>query len=381
MIDTTMSDYQVFLAYRSIVLNTVKELLIFDAEEGRIRISIIHFAETIVVEVPFDVEMSEELLLRKISEIQHQPGVPTHSPEAVHVASDTLSRFGRPEARPILALFTSSPEIVITADAAMRFGVQLFVVYLAAARLPVMSNARIYTRDSLPLFTVDMRLITNTVPCTQFLHPAPRDRDLNDEDLEKTAPNRIDLQAIVTATVPTFPAEFDTSEYDDHKGYANSLLQIAKTFSSSPPSPPPDSIKKLREDCDNSPVDILLLIDTSSRVKPREFIDQKKLAKNIIEHLFEVAPNDLSIALITFDDYAQYQLTLNPYRDKNTVLEAVSRLVHNSGLTSTADAIHLAIDELERAGRNDSTQIIVLFNSGNSKDAWPMVKLFCFFNP
>ncbi len=366
LLDTT-SEYQEFLAYRSIILNAVKELLIFDAGLGRIRISIIRFAEGIIVEVPLTappLKASEESISRIITTIQHTPGSP--STKAIQVALNGFSKFGRPEARPLLVVLSSSPSVVAASAEGRIQGVETFVISLSQEALTEPPEIRLYRRASLPFFTVNLRLICNTVTCLKSLNRVEGKGIHSFPSLPNDEVNPITASP---ESLPFLrPVDFAEEENSASFEFPDPVPPSAYTQKS--------EFQNVEGDCRKSVVDIIIVMDTSSRVTAKELEQEKELVWDLLNHLYATTPKGLSVSFILFSTYARYKLTLSPYRNREAVLRALSEILHTGGGTVTSEAVHLATEEINRAGRSEATQIIVLFSSGNSADMWPDVSPF-----
>ncbi|XP_052081658.1 collagen alpha-4(VI) chain-like isoform X13 [Mytilus californianus] len=97
-----------------------------------------------------------------------------------------------------------------------------------------------------------------------------------------------------------------------------------------PPSPP----------CRRAVADIFFIADSSTSIGITAFNDLKRFAKSVVNR-FTIGPDHIKIGLITFSDDAEIQFTLNTYRRKSDVINAVLNIPYITGITNTHKALQL----------------------------------------
>jgi Mg-chelatase subunit ChlD len=111
-------------------------------------------------------------------------------------------------------------------------------------------------------------------------------------------------------------------------------------------------------------IDMMLVMDTSMSLRDNDPDDYRTIASvGLIEALSP--KSDTNIGLIGFNDRARLIQPLTP--DRGLVSHALKGLKRSGG-TNLADGILTALEELERAGRPDSSRVIVLFTDGMSNE-------------
>jgi uncharacterized protein YegL len=114
-------------------------------------------------------------------------------------------------------------------------------------------------------------------------------------------------------------------------------------------------------------LDLILVLDTSKSLRRNDPRDYRTLgAGGLVENL--PAKSDVQIGVVDFDSNGELALPLTA--DRAAVIESLHKL-DQSGRTNIAAGIRLALEELNRNARPDSSRVILLFTDGlsNAKKA------------
>jgi uncharacterized protein YegL len=115
--------------------------------------------------------------------------------------------------------------------------------------------------------------------------------------------------------------------------------------------------------CENDPVDLVFVLDTSTE----QFYAEKNFALDLVKKL-PANGDRIKVALVQFNSTAHLKFGLNtPNLSRDDVLYEIERIEYTGGRTSVASGIRKAIDEISTNSRKDR-RVVVLISDGNSLD-------------
>nr|XP_026692192.1 zonadhesin-like isoform X3 [Ciona intestinalis] len=120
----------------------------------------------------------------------------------------------------------------------------------------------------------------------------------------------------------------------------------------------------------NNKIDLVVLLDTSSSIKSKNFELIREFIANLINQ-FKIGKDGLLVGVATYSRSVQNLWEMNKYSDKDSLLRAVRGIPYNGGGTSTGAAITNITDikYTELAGRRKSAQAVTLvLTDGVSSD-------------
>ncbi|XP_060067325.1 collagen alpha-4(VI) chain-like [Ylistrum balloti] len=120
--------------------------------------------------------------------------------------------------------------------------------------------------------------------------------------------------------------------------------------------------------CNKTVADVLFLVDSSNSVNGTRFETEKNFTAQVIKQ-FNIGPDDVQIAYLTFETFVHPQFGFNTYNNSADVLEAVFATNYTPGNTYTNLALQYALDNVfipENGDRENVTDIIILMSDGQS---------------
>ncbi|XP_025113984.1 uncharacterized protein LOC112576009 [Pomacea canaliculata] len=120
--------------------------------------------------------------------------------------------------------------------------------------------------------------------------------------------------------------------------------------------------------CGSSNIDLAFVVDTSSSLSPENFESAKTFASNVVD-TFNIAPDSVQIAFMTFSSDVQLQFDFNDFSSKEAVKNAISRVQMKLGNTATDKALDFAASQLFTAAdgvRPNSAKVAVLLTDGKA---------------
>ncbi|VDM25380.1 unnamed protein product [Toxocara canis] len=123
----------------------------------------------------------------------------------------------------------------------------------------------------------------------------------------------------------------------------------------------------------NCRVDLMFIIDRSESVE-REFQKQLQFAVDLVKRMSSADfGSRVRVAAVSFYSKAQLEFPFGKFKEQSKILDALLQIEHVGGSTSAVSGVNLAVDEIQKTGRNDARRMIVLISDGNSQDMWDKV--------
>ncbi|XP_048244945.1 uncharacterized protein LOC124143446 [Haliotis rufescens] len=126
--------------------------------------------------------------------------------------------------------------------------------------------------------------------------------------------------------------------------------------------------KQLNIVCSRTNLDLAFLMDASGSVSADDFDSAKRFARDVIK-IFQIGPNDVRVAFISFSTGYRAEFDFIKYTAKDEVLGAIDKVTKAGGGTETDLALNFASEDLftdAMGSRNGSSKIILLVTDGKS---------------
>ncbi|NWY53904.1 CO6A6 protein, partial [Chionis minor] len=118
---------------------------------------------------------------------------------------------------------------------------------------------------------------------------------------------------------------------------------------------------------DTEAADIYLLIDGSSSLNYRDFVDMKNFAKEIIR-LFDIGMNKVRFGLVQFSHFNELEFKLDKYTSASDLIKAIENIWQIGGNTNTGAALSYMKLLFEEARRPAVPCHLVVLTDGESQD-------------
>uniref|UniRef100_A0A1I7WP17 VWFA domain-containing protein n=1 Tax=Heterorhabditis bacteriophora TaxID=37862 RepID=A0A1I7WP17_HETBA len=123
-----------------------------------------------------------------------------------------------------------------------------------------------------------------------------------------------------------------------------------------------------RFSCSSDPVDMVLVLDTSTSVVD-EFYREKQFASDLIQALPDTIFQDrLRVGLVSFSERALASVELGAAQSKRDILFELDRISHTENITSIVAATEEVLKEVAARHRPSARLIVVIVSDGNSQD-------------
>ncbi|GMT29257.1 hypothetical protein PFISCL1PPCAC_20554, partial [Pristionchus fissidentatus] len=120
-------------------------------------------------------------------------------------------------------------------------------------------------------------------------------------------------------------------------------------------------------------MDLLIIFDASTS-REDVFEHQRELALSLVERLpISHEDDSIHIGLRSFTSTSELRQTLGPAPSKAGIRKVIESIRYVGGSTRTAQAIELALQDIQQGRRDDAVQVIMLMNDGRSQDNWDQV--------
>uniref|UniRef100_A0A7E4UNJ7 VWFA domain-containing protein n=1 Tax=Panagrellus redivivus TaxID=6233 RepID=A0A7E4UNJ7_PANRE len=121
---------------------------------------------------------------------------------------------------------------------------------------------------------------------------------------------------------------------------------------------------------ENSKIDVMIVLDTSGSVF-NAFAEERELAANLVRALEPSAfESNTQIGLVGFASEPVVLLPLSHGRSIETVVERILEVEFTGKNTRIADAVELALTQLESRKRADARQFFILITDGHGQEYW-----------
>ncbi|XP_046571858.1 collagen alpha-4(VI) chain-like isoform X2 [Haliotis rubra] len=121
--------------------------------------------------------------------------------------------------------------------------------------------------------------------------------------------------------------------------------------------------------CSTEPTEIVFLLDSSSSEGSVNFKKQLSFVSNFIDG-FDISPNAVQVALVTFSTVATNRFFLNDYMSKASLKSAISRTPYNSGNTHTGNGLEFVRQSSlspKHGARPGSKKVVIVMTDGQSQ--------------
>uniref|UniRef100_A0A913I4D2 EGF-like domain-containing protein n=1 Tax=Strongyloides stercoralis TaxID=6248 RepID=A0A913I4D2_STRER len=137
---------------------------------------------------------------------------------------------------------------------------------------------------------------------------------------------------------------------------------------------PPGRVCTVETSCSKQKTDLIFLIDGSGSIGSRVF--KSEVLRFIAEfvELFDISPTKTRVGLIQYSDQIRHEFDLNQYKDKTSLLNAISNIQYLTGLTRTGAAIQHMVNEgfsISKGARplsSDISRVAIIMTDGRSQD-------------
>nr|KAG5710552.1 hypothetical protein BaRGS_013198 [Batillaria attramentaria] len=126
--------------------------------------------------------------------------------------------------------------------------------------------------------------------------------------------------------------------------------------------------ERLENACNSANLDLAFLMDSSSSMSPIDFDLALQFAADIVG-TFNIAPDAVRVAFLTFSTGFRTEFNFNAYTDAAAVQNAIKNVQYISGETDTAEALEYAASTLfspASGARSGSAKVAVLVTDGRS---------------
>ncbi|XP_033736270.1 collagen alpha-6(VI) chain-like isoform X1 [Pecten maximus] len=120
--------------------------------------------------------------------------------------------------------------------------------------------------------------------------------------------------------------------------------------------------------CGKNAADIIFLLDSSGSETRTNFNKQLDFVKNFASQ-FQIGPGNVQVGVATFSTHVDEQIKLNAFHDQQALMNAISHVSYDGGLTYTDDALKYARQTgflPSHGGRTNATHIVVVMTDGQS---------------
>uniref|UniRef100_A0A8C3PQE1 Matrilin-2 n=1 Tax=Calidris pygmaea TaxID=425635 RepID=A0A8C3PQE1_9CHAR len=125
--------------------------------------------------------------------------------------------------------------------------------------------------------------------------------------------------------------------------------------------------------CNNKPLDLVFIIDSSRSVRPYDFEKVKEFILTILQFL-DISPDATRVGLIQYGSTVKHEFSLKTFRRKQDIERAVKRMMHLATGTMTGLAIQYAVNiafsesEGARPLKQNVPRIIMIVTDGRPQD-------------
>ena len=122
-------------------------------------------------------------------------------------------------------------------------------------------------------------------------------------------------------------------------------------------------------DCIGIPADVYFLIDSSGSITTSEFYRVLQFVKDVVS-IFDIAPNETRVGVISFSDNADHFLNLTNDLNKSELIKMIEKVRHVGENTNTADALRMMRQDgfATEVARPNISQIAIVLTGGRSSD-------------
>lgn len=117
-------------------------------------------------------------------------------------------------------------------------------------------------------------------------------------------------------------------------------------------------------------LDLFILLDSSSSIERGNFTKMLHFVQQVVDDL-HIGPNDTQVGLLQFNGEYNLEFSLNEYKTKAEILEALTRVDYMEGVTYTGKALRYVVEyeiRLEKGSREGVPQVVVVITDGFAQD-------------
>ncbi|XP_053571210.1 matrilin-2 [Bombina bombina] len=100
---------------------------------------------------------------------------------------------------------------------------------------------------------------------------------------------------------------------------------------------------QLKEACNNKPIDLVFIIDSSRSVRPYDYVKVKEFLITMLTVL-DIGPDNTRVGLLQYGSTVKNEFSLKTYKKKSDIERAVKRMMHLETGTMTGLAIQYAMN-------------------------------------
>ncbi|XP_037659156.1 collagen alpha-1(XIV) chain isoform X1 [Choloepus didactylus] len=168
-------------------------------------------------------------------------------------------------------------------------------------------------------------------------------------------------------------SEYKISVYTKHQEIEGPSVSIMEKTQPAPTQPPtfPPTIPPAKEVCKAAKADLVFMVDGSWSIGDDNFNKIINFLCNTVGALDKIGAGGTQVAMVQFTDDPRTEFTLNAYKTKESLLNAIKHVSYKGGNTKTGKAIKYVRDTLfsaESGTRRGIPKVIVVITDGRSQD-------------
>ncbi|KAH7697962.1 von Willebrand factor domain-containing protein, partial [Aphelenchoides avenae] len=130
------------------------------------------------------------------------------------------------------------------------------------------------------------------------------------------------------------------------------------------------SNETVKRSCSTNKVDLMIVLDTSGSVF-NSFVQERQIAIDLVNAVDPSNATDaLRVGVVRFAAEPTVVLSLGSGRSKEEINGLIAQIEFTGKNTRIADAVELALQQLEQGKRTDATQVFVLISDGHGQEFW-----------
>lgn len=130
-------------------------------------------------------------------------------------------------------------------------------------------------------------------------------------------------------------------------------------------------IQVLNDFADSTPVDLVIVVDTSEFANISRSMDQALSLKSFLKSFVKYAKSGIEkelvkVAIVTYSTHPKVELDLGELSNAESIMEKIESVTLTSGERNTADAMGIVRTKVLRRARQDVPNVVLLITTGKS---------------